>query len=114
MTHLIEEMFKALRPVLKNKAIAKKILKRYWRDKIAIVWDVEDVHRAANERELALTDNEAAEILKDLHDHHNAQYGIKWEDICGLIEEKCFGRKLTKRELHRFVNKDILAINSVR
>ena len=62
MTHLIEEIFRALRPELKDKAGAKNILERYWRDKIAIVWDITDVHRAANERELALTDKEAAEI----------------------------------------------------
>ena len=114
MTHLTHEILKVLRPVLKNKARAKKILERYWRDKIAIVWNVEDIYRASNERELALTEKEAREILAALYQSHNAQYGVKWEDIYALVDQRCVGRKLTKRELHRFVNKDILVINSVR
>ena len=114
MTYLIDEILKALQPVFTDRARAKKILERYWRDKIAIVWDVGDVHRAANERELALTEKEAREILAALYQSHNAQHGIKWKDIYGLIEEKCVGRKLTKSELSQFVNKDILTVNSVR
>jgi hypothetical protein len=110
MNHLIDEMLTALRPVLKSRTGAKKILERYWRNKIAIVWDGEDVHRAANERELALTEKEAREILAALYQSHNAQFGIKWEDIYDLIEEKCVGRKLTKPELKRFVERDIITV----
>ena len=106
----IEDMVRKLTPVLKDKAKAEQILERYWSDKIAIVWDTEDVHRAANELELALTNKEAIAILKNLHEHHNPQLGLKWEDITTHIEEHVLGRKLTKREVNQFVHHDKLTI----
>jgi hypothetical protein len=48
--HHIDDMVRKLRPVLKDADKAKTILKRYWSDKMALVWEVEDVFRAANER----------------------------------------------------------------
>src|ERR1044071_5674342 len=109
--HIIESMLRALRPALKSHRKAQRILERFWSDKIAIVWDVEDVHRAANETEVALTSQEAVCVLKELHEHHNAQLGLRWEDITSLIEAKVLGRKLTKREVERFVKQEILTIH---
>ena len=77
---------------------------------MALVWDTNDVHRAANEQEVALTNQEAIQILQELHQHHNPQYGIRWEDLTGYIQEKALGRKLTRSELKRFVEKDIVTI----
>jgi hypothetical protein len=108
--HHIDDMVRKLGPVLKDKDKALKILTRYWRNKIALVWDTEDVHRAANEREVALTEKEAIQVLETLHRQHNAQCGLKWEDITTHIEGHVLGRKLTKREVERFVNRDILTI----
>lgn len=106
----IEDMVRKLTPVLKDRAKAQKILTRYWRNKIAIVWETIDVHRAANEREVALTEKEAIQVLQTLHDQHNAQSGIKWEDITTHIEEHVLGRKLTRREVKQFVQHDKLII----
>lgn len=106
----IEDMVRKLIPVLKDKAKAEQILERYWSDKMAIVWEARDVHRAANEREVALTNKEAITILKNLHEHHNAQSGIKWEDITTHIKEHVLGRKLTQREVRQFVHHDKLTI----
>jgi hypothetical protein len=108
----VDGMLNALQPVIRNKARARKRLQRYWSDKIAIVWTIEQIHRAANERELALTNAEAPQVLKHLRDLHNPQYGIKWSDIPDFIDEYVLGRKLTKRELHNFVHRDILTINT--
>jgi hypothetical protein len=108
--HHIEEMLRKLRPALKTRNKAKHILERYWSDKIAIVWDTEDVFRAANEREVALTKKEAIKLLNELHDHHNAQCGLKWEDLTTTIKDQVLGRKLTKREIKRFVEQDIITI----
>ena len=108
--HYIDEMVRKLGPVLKDKAKAKTILTRYWQNKMALVWDTEDVHRAANEWDLALTEKEANQILQTLHSQHNAQYGIKWEDITTHIQDNGLGRKMTKQEVERFVKKDILTI----
>jgi hypothetical protein len=106
----IEDMARKLTPVLKDKAKAQNILTRYWRNKIAIVWETKDVHRAANEHEVALTEREAIQVLQTLHDQHNAQCGLKWEDITTNIKENVLGRKLTKREVKQFVQHDRLTI----
>ena len=107
---IIKAMVHALRSVLRDKAKAEKVLERFWKNKMAIVWDVEDVHRAANERNLALTQKEAIHVLKKLHDGHNKQYGLQWKDLINYIQEYCLGRKLTKAELKRFLEKDILTV----
>lgn len=107
----IDAMVHKLKPVLKDTARAKDILKRYWNTRMALVWVIENVHRAANEREVALTSKEAVSVLQTLLNHHNPQYGIKWEDLTAHIEDKVLGRKLTKLELRRFVGKDIITVN---
>src|ERR1039458_7359875 len=106
--HHLVEMLNALRPVLKSRQRAEQILTRYWRNKIAIVWDTEDVHRAANERELALTEKEAIQVLQTLHNQHNAQLGLRWEDLTAHIKAYVLGRKLTQREVNQFVHHDKL------
>jgi hypothetical protein len=103
-------MVRRLGPVLKDKAKAQEILARYWRNKIALVWETDDVHKAANELEVALTEKEAIQVLQTLHEHHNAQYGLKWEDITTHIQDNVLGRKLTKREVKKFVQHDKLII----
>jgi hypothetical protein len=108
--HYINDMIQRLKPVLKDPTKAKAILQRYWRAKMALVWEIEDVHRAANEREVALTKSEAIDVLETLHDQHNAQYGIRWDDLHTHIQDHVLGRKLTKKELKRFVEKDIITV----
>lgn len=108
--YIIEAMVKALKPALKDRRKAEQILKRFWSDKMALVWDLQDVHTAANEREVALTNQEAIKVLHELHHHHNQQFGIRWEDLTAYIEEYALGRKLTKPELKRFVEQTILTI----
>ena len=109
--YIIEAMVSALKPTLKNPAKAKLILDRFWSDKMALVWDVQDVHTAANEREVALTNQEAIKVLQEMRHYHTKQYGIKWEDVTSYIEEYALGRKLTRAELKRFVEKNILTID---
>jgi hypothetical protein len=108
---IIKAMVKALKPALKGRSKAEQILDRFWSDKMALVWDVQDVHTAANEREVALTNTEAIKVLQELHHYHNKQCGIKWEDLTAYIEEYALGRKLTKTELKRFVEKNILTVD---
>jgi len=107
---IIEQMVRRLSPVLKDTEKAEVILKRFWHTRMALVWMVEDVHRAANEQEVALTHNEAIKVLQTLLDQHNAQYGVRWSDITDHITENVLGRKLTKREIHRFVHQNKLTI----
>jgi hypothetical protein len=107
---IIKAMVQALKPTLKNPRRAKEILERFWQDKMALVWDTKDVHTAANEREVALTKQEAIKVLQELHRCHNKQYGLRWEDVTAYLEEHALGRKLTRAEVKRFVEKNILTI----
>jgi len=79
--HFIDQMVRELKPVLKKTDLARKILDHFWKTRLALVWTVEDVHRAANERKRVLTQSEAVQILEALHKQHNPQYGLKWLDL---------------------------------
>ena len=109
--HYIEEMLHVLEPVLNGHGKAQAILEHYWEDKIALVWTTQDVHRAANEIEVALTEKEARELLHDLHEHHNQQYGLQWKDVTERIKDDVLGRAMTKREVNRLIKEDILTIH---
>ena len=108
--HTIIEMLDTLSPALKSPKKAEALLRRYWSDKVAIVWTTQDVHRAANERKTVLTEQEARTALTDLHRHHDKQLGLRWKDVTDWIEESGLGRDITKSELSRFIHHDILAI----
>ena len=114
MNHITTAMVRKLRPVLNDPERADQILTHFWRNKTALVWDTQDIHTAANEREVALTHKEAIKVLQELHHRHNKQYGLKWEDVTAYIEEYALGRKLTKTEVKRFVEKNVLTINRNR
>jgi hypothetical protein len=108
--HHITQMVRKLTPVLKNPTQAQTILKRYWKTRIALVWEIKDVHRAANERERVLTRSEAIQILQTLHQQHNPQTGLKWTDLWDHFDLYKPGRKMTRAELNRFVAKDIITV----
>jgi len=59
---IIKAMVKALKPALKDPNRAEQIMERFWRNKMALVWNVEDVHTAANERKAALTNDDAIKV----------------------------------------------------
>ena len=108
--HFIDQMVRKLTPVLHDPNRAKTILKRYWNQKMALVWSVQDVHRAANERKRVLTDKEAVQVLETLHEQHNPQTGLKWADLWDHIDLYAPGRKMSQSELTRFVTKDIISV----
>lgn len=112
--YIIEDMVEALKPRLKNPARAKQVLERFWRDKMALVWDVRDVHTAANEKRMALTNAEAIKVHQELHHYHDKQCGIQWPDVACYIEEYALGRRLTKRELKRFGEQNLLTVGRKR
>jgi len=112
--YIIEAMVEALKPALKNPTRARQILERFWSDKMALVWDVRDVHTAANEKGMALTSRQAIKVLQELHHYHDKQCGIQWRDAACYIEEYALGRKLTKRELKRVGEQNLLTIDRKR
>ncbi len=110
MDNLITELLDKLGPALKSRRKAQRLLTDYWADRIALIWSTADVHRAANEKRLVLTEAEARDSLRELHVHHNPQYGLRWSDIADHIQQSGQGREIRKRELHRFLQHDVLTI----
>jgi len=104
------ELLEIILQVIDSRQKAERIIRRYYRDKIVLIWNTQDVHRAANELEVALTEKEAIQVLQNLHRQHNRQLGLRWEDLTGHIEAHVLGRKLTKREVKQFVQHDKLII----
>jgi hypothetical protein len=102
------ELIRILKPVLKDRKKAQELLERYGKDKFIIIWTVQDVFRAANEQEVALTKAEAIQVLGHLRHAYNPQFGTRWSDLTQHIQEDVLGRPLTKREIKRFVEKDIV------
>jgi len=107
---MTSELLRVLRPVLLDEAKAEQILKRYWKSRIAIIWTVQHVHTAANERDRALTDTEATELLQLMLTNHDRQEGLKWSDLTSYIEEYKLGRNMNIREIRRFVKLNKLTI----
>jgi hypothetical protein len=106
----LQDLIRKLKPVLHDQAKAKVILQRFWETRMALVWTVEHVHRAANERKRVLTTKEAAQVLQTLHQQHNHQYGLEWVDLWDHLDLYEPGRKMSKAELKRFVSKDIITV----
>jgi hypothetical protein len=83
--HLISDMVellakkKVIKPDQQTQAI--EVLKKYWEDKIAIVWCDEDVIDRAKEQKIRLSKSKAREILQDMLHHHDCEYGITWGTI---------------------------------
>ena len=111
MNQLIAELLQQLRPALRSTAKAEQLLTEYWADKIALLWSTNDVHRAANEAKTVLTEQQARTILRSLHDNYRQQYGLEWRDVIEAIEQSGLGRDINKRELHRFIHRDVLLID---
>jgi hypothetical protein len=59
------------------------VLEEYWKDRIASIWDIEDVQS----KRPSLTDDQAREVLDRVEDNHDANYGINWEIIDVNIDE---------------------------
>jgi hypothetical protein len=112
--YIIEAMLAALKPTFKNPERAQQILEGFWSDKMALVWDVRDVHTAANKQGVALTDRQAIKIIRELHHYHYKQCGIKWGDLACYLEEYALGRRLTQRERNRFWEQNLLTIDRKR
>lgn len=59
----------------------KKVLEKYWSDKIAVVWTVKDIQMFAKDIGKKVSKRRACEILYIIHQKHDANRGISWETI---------------------------------
>jgi hypothetical protein len=65
---------------LLKKAIEETI-SSYWEDKIAVVWQADDVMGLAADRGKNISKDQAVDILHSMLDNHDACYGISWDTI---------------------------------
>lgn len=73
-------------------------LKEYWKDKIAIVWSVEDVKESLDGK-YDLSDEEAIDILQEVFRSHDGGFGITWDTISEAADwvlERNENRKVQK------------------
>lgn len=86
--HFLEEMADAIAKELhidNNDVLS--ILSRYWQDKIAHVWQVEDVLECAHRAEKPITHADAQAILQQVFDHLDSDMGISWMTLDVALED---------------------------
>ena len=104
----IDGMVRAMGNQVQDQLKARKALERYWRTRMALVWTVDQVCKAANERKLVLTQSEAITVLKTLHDQATPFKGLDWFSLIACIEENGLGRDITPAELKRFLKHNVI------
>ena len=90
--HHIVDMVNAVTRALKlnseQSLAVEQAIQNIWREKIAIVWSVEDIQLAAEEKHhCRLREEDAIHILDSLLENHDAELGITWDTIHWCIDE---------------------------
>lgn len=86
--HVIEEMADAISIELHipNEDVLR-ILHHYWQDKIAPIWQVDDLLETALNAGIPITKDDAVAVLKDLFEGHDAELGITWITLEAALQE---------------------------
>ena len=88
MTDLIVKRFYS--QFERNTEIGKVVqdaLKDYWTDRVAVVWQSDDILEKAEELGIQLTKQQVRDILQVLIDKHDCEHGITWDTIEYAVEE---------------------------
>ena len=86
--YILEEMADAISKELHlDNAEVLNILGRYWQDKIAHVWQVEDVFESARRAGKPITREDAAEVLHEVFDDLDSDLGITWMTLDIALED---------------------------
>ena len=86
--YMLEEMADAIaRELHIQNADVLHILQQYWQDKIAAVWQVNDVLEAALNSGTPIMKDDAIDVLKDLFEGHDAELGITWTTLDVALQE---------------------------
>ena len=79
----------------KTETISKEnilnVIKDYWKDKIAITWqlfDIDTVLWDLDHDQDFLTDEEKVSVLSNVFDKHDAEYGVSWETLRCATEDE--------------------------
>ena len=90
--HHINDMVKELKEaglVMSGKTTEdyKKVLEKYWENRIAVVWQAEDVVAKAKEKGIDINDEQVCEVLETVLIEHDASLGICWDNIDIAIDD---------------------------
>ena len=80
--HILEEMADAIAfelNVTSNNVLS--VLNQYWQDKIAHVWQVDDMLESARRAGKPITRTDAAGLLHNVFDHLDSSMGISWTNL---------------------------------
>lgn len=72
------------------------IIKDYWKDKIAITWQIFDIDTALldlDHDQDFLSDEEKISVLTKVLDKHDAEYGVSWETLRCATEDAIVRKK---------------------
>jgi hypothetical protein len=86
--HVIEEMADAIAKELHvDHNDVLQVLHHYWQDKIAPLWQVDDLLETALNMGKPITNQDAVEVLKDLFEGHDPELGITWTTLEVTLQE---------------------------
>lgn len=86
--YILEEMADAFSKELRvDNAEVLGVINHYWQDKIAHVWQVEDVFESAHRAGKPITREDAAEVLHEVFDHLDSDLGITWMTMDIALED---------------------------
>lgn len=66
----------------------QKVIQKVWEHRIAIVWNSQDIIEYAEQMDMIIDEEAADEILEDILNHHDCNYGVTWDVISSHIEDK--------------------------
>ena len=86
--YILEEMADAIaKEIHVDNNTVLSMLNHYWADKIAPVWQVDDLLEVALKAGIPITKDDAIEVLKDLFEGHDAELGITWTTLEVALQE---------------------------
>ena len=103
--YVLEEMADAIARELNVESNdVLSLLNRYWQDKIAHVWQVDDKLESARRAGKPITRTDAAGLLHNVFDHHDSSMGISWTSLDVALEDYHFVLKTWPEEKHSEVH----------
>ncbi len=99
--YMLEEMADALSQQLRvDNAAVLGILSAYWRDKIAHVWEVDDLLEVARKKGKPITRTDAAELFWQVFDQLDSEIGINW--TCLEVEIESYRLSFASLEADKY------------
>lgn len=92
--HILEEMAEVIaREFRLDNNDVLGVLNRCWQDKIAHVWQVDDMLDCARRVGIPITRTDAAGLLHNAFDHHDSSLGISWTSLEAELDHYRFDLK---------------------